>query len=338
MAWYTKSMKIFTVLLLFLTFSLSALSVEEGFVYRSGSVGEAPVVTGKGLKIFWWNIGCGSTRGLNKIPERIRADFDPANQWKNIEALVKKESTRPDVLILGEYCPKYFQQKTYDLLKEVYPYIHRLNKSNEAYKIRNGLRVFSRSRIKVLNESVLQTGSFLESPVMKKCYEEERDNISAKYFNKDFWKRPLLELEVTKENKKYKISPLHLANPWRFVKSCVGRIDAGFEIMSGTANPNYSQALQVRDYFTDKTSVVMIGDFNAPKSFFGSMSNSYYVLEQGFGESVVTSNRSTFIDARSNFGSYSLDHAFVSDDLRVNFEKVLPFAGSDHLPIYIVVE
>ncbi|MGH1469432.1 MAG: endonuclease/exonuclease/phosphatase family protein [Bdellovibrionales bacterium] len=108
--------------------------------------------------------------------------------------------------------------------------------------------------------------------------------------------------------------------------------------MSGVNNPNYSQALQVKEYFSEKDSVVMIGDFNAPKSFFGSRSNSYYVLEQAFGESVVESLQDTFIDARSSFGSYSLDHAFISEDLRVHYEAVLPFAGSDHLPIYIVVE
>ncbi|MGH1469431.1 MAG: hypothetical protein ACRBBP_11265, partial [Bdellovibrionales bacterium] len=111
--------------LLFLTLSSSAWSVEEEFVYRDGSLGEAPVLAGRGLKVFWWNIGCSSAKGLKNISEDLRPGFDPVNQWKNIEALVNDEEARPDVLILGEYCPKYFQQKTYDLLNATYPHIHR---------------------------------------------------------------------------------------------------------------------------------------------------------------------------------------------------------------------
>ncbi len=334
---YSASMKALMILSLLLTLSSTAWSAGEEFVYRGGAISSAPVISGEGLKVFWWNIGCSSTKGLSSIPEALRPDFNPVNQWKNIEALVNDEQTRPDVLILGEYCPKYFQQKTYDLLKETYPHIHRLNKSNEAYKIRNGLRVFSKTRIKVLNEGVLQTGDFLDSSVMKTCYENKRGSISAKYFNKDFWERPLIELEIEKGEKKYKVSPVHLANPWVFIKNCIG-YEVGFELISGENNPNYNQALQVVDYFSEKDSTVMIGDFNAAKSVFGSMSNPYYILEQAFGESVIESEENTYIDRKVGLYSRSIDHAFVSEDLIVQDQKVLPFAGSDHLPIYIVVE
>ena len=63
------------------------------------------------LKFFGWNIGCSSTKDLNKIDKSIRDEFHPKNQFSNLQRVIKDSKLTPDLLILGEYCPKYFDKK-----------------------------------------------------------------------------------------------------------------------------------------------------------------------------------------------------------------------------------
>ncbi len=325
-------------LLTFVAFSAQSAD-ESKFVLRSSrSAAFKNLPTGsEGLRIFWWNIGCSSTKGLSRLDKTQRAQFDPISQWENIENLISDEVLKPDVLILGEYCPSSFRQGTYDKLAEAYSNIYRLEKTNSLFKIRNGLRVFSKYGIKVLEEQVLKSGDFLQSRDMQAC-KVNQPNISLKYFNQNFWDRMLVELEVTKSGKAYKISPVHLANPWKFMRQCMGSIDVGLEILSGSSNPNYFQANELARHFSDEDSSVLIGDFNAPRVFyFGTASNSYARLRGVFGQSVVPGGKYTYFHQRGSFGPYSLDHAFVSENLNVVYGEVLPFAGSDHLPLYVII-
>lgn len=327
--------------ILILFYSFTAASTEgEALVYRSVEAKAFELPEGvSGLKVFWWNIGCSSTKGLRDLAKDVRPKFDPVNQWGNIEALIVDENLRPDVLILGEYCPSAFRQKTYDKLKATYSNIYRLDKSNDLFNIRNGVRVFSKYKIKVLEESVLKSGEFLQEPYMKRCEVQNNGSVKKSYFNQDFWDRKLIELEITKNQKTYKLSPVHLANPWKFINSCSNKFVAGVELLSGTVNPNYFQVGELSNYFSEQESTILIGDFNAPKVFYaGVSSNSYTGLERAFGGSVVESFDYTYFHPRGSFGPYSLDHAFVSGDLEVKYGEVLNFAGSDHLPIYIIVE
>ena len=215
-----------------------------------------------------------------------------------------------------------------------------VKKPNDKFKIRNGMIVFSKNEITVLRESVLFSGDFLEQDYMKACSKKHEGNFVESTFEPEFWNRPLVELEVTKNEKPYKIVPVHLANPWRLLHKCLGssRVATGYELIWGTSNPNYAQSLQLTKEYSGLSSTIIIGDFNAARSIKGFASNSYKALKSKFGYSVIKSDEFTFFDERSGFGSYSLDHAFVSGDLVVKKEMVLPFAGSDHLPIYIIVE
>lgn len=354
-------MKIIALVLLNL-FALSALaqvdlpSDSENFVLRRGLTMslEDQTADEEGLKLMWWNVGCSSSKDLENLTEAERASIDPENQWANLKELVGSKRLMPDVLILGEYCPSAFDQSTYDLIVKTYAYKYRLDKTNPLYKIRNGMRVFSKTKIRSVKEEVLSGEDFVNSDLAKTCIEDQiknceqdkkSDNCSsyvkkrnASLFNGKIWDRKKVSFTINHNRQDYKISPVHLANPWSKIRSCVGLLRTPREIKSGVDNPNYLQAEQLVEDFLDQDSVVLIGDFNAPKSIWGGPSNSYRLLSQNFGPSAVGSSQYTYSDPRRNFPDFSIDHAFVSSDIKVKKGVVLPFAGSDHLPIYVVLE
>lgn len=315
-------------------------AAEENFVLRRGhfmSLNEQSVDE-TGLKVMWWNVGCSSTRGLKELSERDRDLIDPVHQWSNIAELINSNRLRPDVLILGEYCPSAFDDPTYKLIRKKYKYKFRLNKSNPLYNIRNGLRVFSRYKIRDVQEGVLKAESFVDSDLMQNCDAAVKKRNPKSFGKPAFWNRPKITFKIRKDERTYKIAPIHLANPWSFVKSCAGIWKTPGVIKDDKTNANYLQAEQLVESFSEEESMILIGDFNAPKKILGGSSKTYRYLREFFGESAVASDLYTFDDPRRNFPAYSIDHAFVSGDLDVKNGVVLPFAGSDHLPIYIVVD
>lgn len=328
----------FLLTILTLIFTHNAMGAEN-YVLKKDRVFSSDLEPVSGLKIFWWNVGCSSESGLRRIDKSIRHEFHPDSQFSNLEKLLEDDEFTPDLLILGEYCPRYFSDETEEALKDFYPHVVHVKKPNDKFKIRNGLIVFSKLELNVIREDVLSAGDFLEQDYMKTCAEKYEENSLEHTFDAEFWTRPLLELAVVKDDKPYRVVPVHLANPWRLINKCLNsKFYTGIELIRGTDNPNYVQSRQLAEDFEGSSSTVLIGDFNAARSVKGITSNSYRALSSYLGNSVIESDEFTFFDERSGFGSYSLDHAFVSDDLSVKREMVLPFAGSDHVPIYIIVE
>jgi hypothetical protein len=333
-------MRILTLFILTLsTVFAYAEESTENFVFRRDSTMplEDQTVDEEGLKIMWWNMGCSSTKGLAELSESDRAFIDPINQWENLKQIVNSERLIPDVLILGEYCPSAFDDKTYKLIKSKYKSVYRLDKSNPLYRIRNGVRVFSKLKIENIKEEILKAEEFRDSEIMQNCDDAVKKRNPKSFGEKTYWNRPKISFTVEHNRRDYKIVPVHLANPWPLVKACVGLWSTPGAIKNDVENANYVQAAQLVDSFQDGESTLVIGDFNAPKSILGGTSNTYHILSQGFGPSVVESEDYTYSDPRRNFPAYSIDHAFASGDLNVKKGVVLPFAGSDHLPLYIVI-
>jgi len=328
------------ILPLLLLFSAEALAAEsEDFVTRRGVDNQLEDLTTEeeGLKIMWWNIACSSTKNLSTLSDSDRALVDPENQWENLKQIVKSKRLSPDVLILGEYCPSAFDEETYQIIKAEYKNIYRLDKSNALFDIRNGLRVFSKHKIKNLREKTLIAESFVDSEIMKNCGDDVKRRNPKSFGKRKYWNRPKISFTIEHGNRNYKIVPVHLANPWALVKACVGLWSTPGAIKRDVENANYIQAEQLVESFSDEDSTIIIGDFNAPKSILGGTSMSYSILSENFGPSVVRSEHYTYSDPRRNFPAYSIDHAFVSGDLNVKRGVVLPFAGSDHLPLYLVI-
>jgi len=335
-------MKNFVLIFLILTTgSAFAKNAAETFILRGGLSPislEELTYDEEGLKIMWWNIGCSSTRGLKKLSDSDRSSIDPQNQWTNLKLLVNSERLIPDILILGEYCPSNFDDRIYKEVKSKYKNVYRLNKSNPLFRIRNGLRVFSKYKIENIQEKVLNAETFVDTELMRSCAADVKKRNPKSFGEKKYWNRPKISFTVEHNKRNYKIAPVHLANPWAFVKSCAGLWSTPGIIKHGVENANFVQAEQLVQSFSESDSTVLIGDFNAPKSILGGTSNSYRILSESFGPSVIELEDYTYSDPRRNFPHYSIDHAFVSGDINIKRGVVLPFAGSDHLPIYIVID
>ena len=277
--------------------------------------------------LMWWNIGCSSTLNLDKLSNDMRSNFSPDSSWKNLETIIDT-SYEPDILILGEYCPSAFSHPTYKKLEEHYPHIHRVVKTNPNFKKRNGLRVFSKHPLNVLEEFQLGHGNFVSDYLYSLC--------PIRNFKKnEDWTRNQSIIEVKIPKKNFTLFPVHLANPWKAISVCKNPLFALGEIYTSETNVNYVQTLEVIETVQNYSAALIIGDFNTPKRggwFFDS--NAFKNLQTVFGETLINSTAPTYLDKTKDFPAASIDHAF-SKDIKIKYGEVLPLSGSDHLPIMV---
>jgi len=312
------------ILSLFFVTNFSANSSE--FSLRSDVLFSLPAPPQSDLtKVMWWNIACSSTKFLYTQEEK--SNFSPEKAWENLEHLLESEF-EPDVLILGEYCPSDFDPDTYEKIATHYPHIHRVVRSNPNFRKRNGLRVFSKHPIQVDNETLLTDANFSSNFLTNICESE----VST--LDQD-WTRHLSVLSIKSPKGDFNLLPIHLANPWRAIRSCKGLKFTIKEILNGVTNVNYHQASELNAHTRSNSPALIIGDFNAlkqPFNFFNS--KTYNLLQEHFGSSLITTSSPTFIDRKGAFPNSSIDHAFGSA-LESKYGEVLPLSGSDHLPILI---
>ena len=277
-------------------------------------------------KVMWWNISCSSTRYLNQLSEKNRQNFSPDSSWKNLNHILGSKF-EPDILILGEYCPSAFDSPTYENLAKNYPHIHRVVRSNPDFKGRNGMRVFSKHPLEVLNQTLLTHGNFSSNFLKEICLKTPiADSL---------WARHQSILRVKDPKGDFILAPVHLANPWRDILKCQNLFYTAQEIYTGVRNVNYLQTLDLIKKISKDSAFLLIGDFNAPRrSGLLFNSNSYKLLKETFGPSLISDNRATFLDKMGKFPDASIDHAFGSG-LNYKYAEVLPFSGSDHLPIML---
>ncbi|MGH1468994.1 MAG: hypothetical protein ACRBBP_08970 [Bdellovibrionales bacterium] len=321
------------------------MSLATDFVYRSGESGQNwqyNAANSKGLKVVWWNIGCISDGAIRHLPPQQKHDEKPVNLLKNIEALLEKPRLKPDVLILGEYCPRKIEENkngVSDFLSSHYPHMHKIDQYTRHHS-GNGMRIFSKHELKNIKETVLPSSysndDWLKRSQMKSCAIKQSPSSSS--FKSARYEFPAIDFTVTAKGKDYKIIGTHFPNPWPLMVKCLGKFSAALKLLFGINNPNYSHARRLRHLYKGSKSTLLIGDFNAPKLFFGAPSNTYSLLTTIFrGPSIISSEKSTVVDHRHGAGSYSIDHAFASGDLEVSHSDVIPLAGSDHLPIYVTI-
>ncbi|MCB0377432.1 MAG: hypothetical protein KDD33_02980 [Bdellovibrionales bacterium] len=325
------------ILSFFILASTSGAQPEKAFVFRQDHLPTHSLfrVPEDGLRVLWWNLGCSRKLSRNAQMLANKNDFLADHQWENLKQFMDSPQ-RPDVLILGEFCPSNFDKKTLSRLNKIYPHRYKIDKTNPQYDIRNGLRVFSLYPLELLEKVDLDENDFTNSSDLTRCQSQVKKD-RPKAFQKGFWKRPLPILSVRTPDGEITLAPTHLANPWTILNVCTSAVMAGRRMIFDRENVNAAQALQLTEELASETPLLLIGDFNTPKKFFGMRGYGYSVMEGAFGPSQILDSQNTYIDAGTSLKSASIDHAFTQG-LYVSYARVWPLAGSDHLPIYIVVK
>jgi endonuclease/exonuclease/phosphatase family metal-dependent hydrolase len=260
------------------------------------------------LKVLWWNMACG-----NINDQLMRKNKEPDSLYKNINILALQKNP-PDIIALGESCPGHIPKATQALLKKVYPYNFNLVHSNPFGKTRMGIWIFSKWKLTKINQQNL-------APDVS----EEQNKITA---------RTYLLFKVTHNKGDFYFSPVHFYNPWRQYSN--------FELVFaavGTDNVNYKQAeefikLLENDLDLEKDPVLVIGDFNSAKNFYGvnmatvSLFNRK-LFDRGTGETTFPTPSGKALGI--GFPDVTIDQTFTS--FKQGSTAMLPLKGSDHFPI-----
>jgi exonuclease III len=260
------------------------------------------------LKVLWWNTACG-----NINDKLVRTNKEPDSLYKNIK-LLAQQTNAPDIIALGEHCPGHIPKSTQTLLKKMYPYNFNLEHSNPFGKTRNGIWIFSKWKLTKVNQQNLAPET-----------DAKQNKITA---------RTYILFKVAHNKGDFYFSPVHFYNPWGQYSS----FELPFAAV-GTDNVNYRQAakfleLLESDLELEKDPVLVIGDFNSAKSFYGvnmaavSLFNSK-LFDRGTSESTFPTPSGKTLGI--GFPDVTIDQTFTS--FKQGSTIMLPLKGSDHFPI-----
>lgn len=275
--------------------------------------------TDNSIRILWWNIDCGTATQRLSGHRNYKSVLE-----KNILTLVNS-AFRPDVLILGEYCPYYLDDNFESFLKSNYRYKHHLVRNIPQFRTSSG-RINERNGIMVLSDYSLNIER--ESVLHGNEQQDSTDKRNRKY----------LLLSLKAHGEKIFLNPVHLFNPWRDYRNNHGLLATFFEIESGKNNANAIQGRQIvknnLSYVEKEEKLLIVGDFNSPRSFYAVDGYVYKELSRNY-VSLVDDLSDTYMGG--GFMNTIIDHAF-GQNLQALYSKVWPLKGSGHLPVYIVIE
>ncbi len=274
----------------------------------------------KGLKVVWWNIDC----GLETSEVKIRSNLRTTNLEANLKKLTSS-SFKPDVLILGEYCPYSMSEEDQRFLKDAFKDNHHVERNIPRFTTasgkvnqRNGFLILSDYPIDVLKEETLH------------AKEDKSDSRSD---------RKYILFKVQKNNQDFMINPVHLVNPWREIYNNDGLFGTFSEITYGSQNLNSIQIKNLLAKYNENklsnTPYLMIGDFNSPGSLSGFSGWGFNQLNKQM-DRLFSGHDDTFI-GDGVFPSTDIDHAF-GHSLESLYAEIWPLDGSRHLPLYVVID
>lgn len=265
-----------------------------------------------GLRVFWWNIHAGQADERRKT-----SDFSD-----NISKLIQAPKLAPDILSFAEYYDGALEPAVLARLRKRYrysiwqPYDHVTGHGL-------GIAVYSRFPIKMSSLDFLQV----------------RDRSDS---------RPEMILTVHAQGKELLLVPIHILDAWKSYRARHGGFLTGAQILAGNDNPVADQIHQFIDNLKarlgsryQRADTIIVGDFNQPTSLLGIPTAGYRLLQSGWKDA-IESAAPTFparkaAEARS-YPEMAIDHAFVSQGVRVSTGVVLPLLGSDHYPLYVVID
>lgn len=264
----------------------------------------APTVSlAKDLRILWWNVqGFSNDKGLvqQKLAE-VGSDYD--------------------VILLGESKPEIVK----DLLKtslSVFTHSESLDYPDNAGVAISILSKFLFHKNHDLNLDWGEAG--------------EKANWLKHYANPPYNPRRRLSVfEVNVDGDIFNLAPVHFVNPWPIMIAKDGYFKTALNIYGGGASPLLYQvettlSFLKQNHFLDSNSAfVLLGDFNAPSDPMPG-----YVIQK-----ISEYMDDLMLDGSPSFKSPSLkiDHAFGNGGVECWDDQVLPYEGSDHYPIEVLL-
>lgn len=274
-----------------------------------------------GLSVFWWNIGC----GLESSQIKVKEDLQTTSLEINLINLSNLELTKPDVLILGEYCPFSISDKDQKNIISAFKHSYHLDRNIPEFKTRSG-GVNQKNGFLVLSDYDIDL-SALDTLYAQSSNQPTNDD------------RSFLVFKIVKEGVAYHVNPVHLVNPWRELYKSEGAWKAIKEITKGVSNTNAIQVANLKqkisEYKKESDLFLSIGDFNSPGSLIG-FSGYGYKLMSNFMNALMPDHAITFL-GDGPFPATNIDHAFGTN-IKTLYSKVWPLEGSRHLPIYLVID
>jgi len=315
------------------------------------------------LKVFWWNIEMGE-QGQASSPNPLE---------NNLKELVENPTLRPHILILGEFSMRALSEQTLDLLLTYYT-AENFNYNNQTPDF--GLAIFYQYHIdrdhhlstymeSQSTDQTLDWAPILSSPRQSQIYRQE---YISNFSNAVLYTRTYLRFSYHFLGKTYHIVPVHLLQPWQDIKfsefqtpsipvfgesvrsvfnAYEKTFGTGLKILGDDSNPLYSQLVRLcgrvksdlGDNFnlSPEQKVLLMGDFNYPRNI-GIYSIGFRYMKN-FLQDAFSVHDNTFPTASSgeSYPAMKIDHAFING-LTAHEARVLPLSGSDHFPIYVVIE
>ncbi|MCA9668372.1 MAG: endonuclease/exonuclease/phosphatase family protein [Myxococcales bacterium] len=313
----------------------------HGLLADSNHAGKALARIGRasrGLRVMWWNIQYGA--------QNDAAKGRPLDH--NLRALTRS-ALSPDVVLLGEFESHAISPAVRAELDKRYPYRHYVA-LNDAVSQR-GIQVFSKHPLDAKHQ---ERWDYVPAGADAKTAEAYRADWRSFRGEKGFPRRYIrLTVKHPQTGKAIDILPIHTAQPWdRYTEQAsvkaLGKARVAYELLAGGNNPLMHQLRRLRgklerDYGKDldRKPMLMLGDFNLPRGRFGIRSRAYRLTRRNLSDAFTHWAPSWPASTAGEYKGYpklKIDHAFTGGDLSARAAEVLPIKGSDHYPIYVVVE
>jgi len=307
-----------------------------GFAFDSNSVVNLrklnKLSTASGIKVFWWNVAWGSHNSDGALDQNL--------------TVMARSDYRPDIIVLGEYRSQDLNQKTHDLLKKWYPYQDHFTYSSSATV---GIGIFSRSKFTRGGLKDLNWAPSSRSLSAQKTFKDSWRSSAPDEVR--YWDRRSASYRFSINGSNFYLFPVHLLEPWKAIYDVQGKLGVMDSFFSKGSNPLNYQIEAFRSFVKselggnfESAPVLLLGDFNAPKSVLTLPSVSYSILSRNFTECFFGSPdtfpaASSPVSSTPPFSYYhmKIDHGLINGWVEKIGGGVIEMRGSDHYPIYVVI-
>jgi endonuclease/exonuclease/phosphatase family metal-dependent hydrolase len=292
-----------------------------------------------GLRLFWWNTAGGrfGTRGAS-APRH--AEVGPLSH--NLSTLLASPLA-PDVIGLGEWRQGSLPESIRSTFARNYPHQVQLPYGDGV----DSVAVFSRYPMRALR---LERLPFTNPAASAKEQQAYRQSLKHRAHPVDRLERDNAVLEVSFGGRQIDVVPLHLNQTWKQIRTERGTLAAALELLFGGSNTNAHQVAHLRarlerDYGPELSGrpLAIFGDLNLPSRVAFLRPRGLQKLTRGLRRPDDRRRPHYSWPTPALEGSdwqpkVQIDHLFINRRTAASASTTLDWAGSDHRPIFAVIQ